>query len=204
MSPSQIWASQVALVGKNPSANAGDLGDMDLIPGWGRSPGLGRFPREGHGNPLQYACLENPMDRGAWWATVSWGRKESYTTEQLSIHPIWVYYYMVICLLWFSPNSLWPSKSAGIMALGESPSAGWALWLTPQADEAQPSCAFHVCPWMVPQSTLESLQIQSNRNWKLTSYNQNGNLSAGFPLFLKRIFEFLQNRTVWLCIIYKV
>ena len=46
---------------KNPSANAGDPG---LIPGLGRSPG------EGNGNPLQYSCLENPMDRGAWWATV--------------------------------------------------------------------------------------------------------------------------------------
>ena len=46
---------------KNPSANAGD---MSLIPGLGRSPG------EGNGNPLQYSCLENPMDRGAWWSTV--------------------------------------------------------------------------------------------------------------------------------------
>ena len=46
---------------KNPPANAGDVG---LIPGSGRSPG------EGHGNPIQYSCLENPMDRGAWWATV--------------------------------------------------------------------------------------------------------------------------------------
>jgi len=46
---------------KESSYNAGDLG---LIPGWGRSPG------EGNGNPLQYSFLENPMDRGAWWATV--------------------------------------------------------------------------------------------------------------------------------------
>ena len=46
---------------KNPPANAGDLG---MIPGSGRSPG------EGNGNTLQYFCLENPMDRGAWWATV--------------------------------------------------------------------------------------------------------------------------------------
>ena len=53
-------ASQVALVIKNLSANAGDLRDLGLIPGMGRSPG------EGHGNPLQYPCLENPMDGGAW------------------------------------------------------------------------------------------------------------------------------------------
>ena len=57
-------ASQMALVVKNPPANAGDIRDAGLIPVWGRSPG------GGHGNPLQYSCLENPMDRGAWWATV--------------------------------------------------------------------------------------------------------------------------------------
>ena len=56
-------ASQVALVVKNPPANARDVRDMDSIPGWRRSPG------GGHDNPLQYSCLENPMDRGAWWAT---------------------------------------------------------------------------------------------------------------------------------------
>ena len=54
-------ASQVALVVKNPPANAGDIGDANSI------PGLGRFPGGGNGNPLQYSCLENPMDRGAWW-----------------------------------------------------------------------------------------------------------------------------------------
>ena len=58
---------------KESACNAGDLG---LIPGSGRSPG------EGNGNPLQYSCLENSMDRGAWWATVyAVGRKESDTTE---------------------------------------------------------------------------------------------------------------------------
>ena len=57
-------ASQVALVVKNLPANAGDTQDLGLIPGLGRSPG------GGHGNPLQYPCLENPMDRGAWQAMV--------------------------------------------------------------------------------------------------------------------------------------
>ena len=49
---------------KSLPANAGDIRDAGFIPGLGRSPG------EGNGNPLQYPCLENPMVRGAWWATV--------------------------------------------------------------------------------------------------------------------------------------
>ena len=57
-------ASQVALVVKNPPANAGDTRDLGLIPGLGRSPG------GGNGNPVLYSCLGNPMDIGAWWAVV--------------------------------------------------------------------------------------------------------------------------------------
>ena len=57
-------ASQMALVVKNLPANARATGDVGLIPGSGKSPG------GGHGNPLQYPCLENHMDRGTWWATV--------------------------------------------------------------------------------------------------------------------------------------
>ena len=52
------------LVVKNLPANAGDLGDVDSI------PGSGGCPAGGPGNPLQCPCLENPMERGAWWATV--------------------------------------------------------------------------------------------------------------------------------------
>ena len=61
---------------KNLLANAGDTGDAGSVPGLGRSPG------EGNGNPLQYSCLGNPMDRGAGWATV-FGVTKSQT--QLSI-----------------------------------------------------------------------------------------------------------------------
>ena len=59
-----LRASQVALVVENPPASARDVRDLSSIPGSGRSPG------GGHGNPLQYSRLENPMDRGAWQATV--------------------------------------------------------------------------------------------------------------------------------------
>ena len=59
---------------KNPPVNAGDLRDVGLLPGSGRSLG------EGCGNPLQYSCLENPTDRGAWWAIVH-GVAELNTTE---------------------------------------------------------------------------------------------------------------------------
>ena len=63
---------QVTVVVKNPPAGAGDTRDTGSIPGSGRSPGIG------NGNPLQYSCLENSMDRRAWWATVH-GAAESCT-----------------------------------------------------------------------------------------------------------------------------
>ena len=63
---------------KNLPANAGDTGDPGLIPGSGRSPGGGL------GCPLQDSGLGNPMDRGAWWATVHGVRKESDRTQQLN------------------------------------------------------------------------------------------------------------------------
>ena len=61
---------------KNLPANTGDIRDVGSNPGEGR-----RSPGGGNGNPLQYPCLENPMDRGAWWATVHEGCKESNTAE---------------------------------------------------------------------------------------------------------------------------
>ena len=76
----QVWASQAALVVKNPPADARDSGDVSLIPGSGRSSG------GGHGNPLQCSCLENPMDRGAWQAiihglTKSWTQLKQVSTR---------------------------------------------------------------------------------------------------------------------------
>ena len=70
---------QVALVAKNLPANAGDIRDACLIPESGRSPGVG------NGNPLQYYCLENPMDRGVWWATV---HRVAKSRTRLSTHAL--------------------------------------------------------------------------------------------------------------------
>ena len=69
----------MALLGKKPPANEGDIRDSSSIPGSGRSPG------GGHGNQFQYACLENPMDGGAWQVS-PWSHKESDPTERLSMH----------------------------------------------------------------------------------------------------------------------
>ena len=76
---SMSWASQVVLVVKNPFANAGDKRDADSI------PGSGRYPGGGHSNPLQYSCLENPMERGVCWATVHRVAK-SWTQPKLLTH----------------------------------------------------------------------------------------------------------------------
>ena len=74
----------MVLVAKNPPANAGDARDSGLTPGSGRSPG------GGNGNPLQYSCLENSLDRGAWWATVnrvahSWTRLKRRSTHARTV-----------------------------------------------------------------------------------------------------------------------
>ena len=67
-------------VGKESASNVGDTVDVASICRSGRSP------REGNGNPLQNSYLGNSMDRGAWWATVQWGQKESDTTERLTLY----------------------------------------------------------------------------------------------------------------------
>ena len=66
-----IYLTQVVLVVRNPPANEGDARDA------GSTPGSGRSPEVGNGNPLQYSCLENSMERGAWWATIH-GATESH------------------------------------------------------------------------------------------------------------------------------
>ena len=78
----------MALVVKNQPATAGYVRDTGLI------PGLGRSPRGENGNPSQHSCLENPMDRGAWQATVhrvaqSWTRVKGLSMSTLSAHGAW-------------------------------------------------------------------------------------------------------------------
>ena len=70
-----MWASQVVLVVKNLPGNAGDIRDAGLIPRSGRSPG------GGHGNPLQYSCLENPHGQRSLTGYSPWGHKKSDMTE---------------------------------------------------------------------------------------------------------------------------
>ena len=76
----RLGASQLVLVVKNLLASAGDMRDLGSVPGSGRSPG------RGHGNPLQYSCLENPMDKGAWRATVRRVAKGWTQLKELSVH----------------------------------------------------------------------------------------------------------------------
>ena len=74
------WALQVVPGVKNLPANAGDIRDMGSIPGSGRSPG------GGHGNPFQYSCLKNPMDRVTWWSTVHVVAKSQIGLKLFSMH----------------------------------------------------------------------------------------------------------------------
>ena len=73
-----LRASHVVLVVKNSPANTGDTRDVGSIPGLGRSPG------GGHGNSLQYPCLQNPMDRGSWWAAIHTVTKSQTWLKQFS------------------------------------------------------------------------------------------------------------------------
>ena len=80
-------ASQVALVVKNLPNNAGNVEDMDSIPGLGGSSG------GGHGNPFHYSCLENSIDSEAWWATVHRAARNQTPLKQHSMHTPWCHVY---------------------------------------------------------------------------------------------------------------
>ena len=83
--PEWLSTAQVAVVVKNPPASAGDIRDLGSI------PGLGRSPRGENGNLLQFSCLENYMDKGAWRATVHGVAKSRTQLKQLSTHALHCY-----------------------------------------------------------------------------------------------------------------
>ena len=111
----------MALVVKNPPANVGDTGDLGLI------SGLGRSPAEGNSNPLQYSCLENPRDRGAWWATVHGVANvgEDWTTKQQQF-----------C---FSYPCFLPVSLSSGLCYAHGPGHTWVSQLT------SPACGFPYC-----------------------------------------------------------
>ena len=106
----RIGVSQVVLVARILPANAGDVKDADLIPVSERSPGV-------HGNPFQYPCLENPMGREAWWATVPRVTK-SRTLKQLNAHThtmskkqlvqCWIHIKQLINIIYYLKYYYWP------------------------------------------------------------------------------------------------
>ena len=112
------WASQVVLVLKNLPANA-----EDMRPGF--NPGAGRSPVEGHDNLLQYSCLENPLDRGAWWATVHRVTKSWTRVKQLAhTHTRPLIWNSVLCFalnpITFGPSSIPSLVSQVLVAWGVS------------------------------------------------------------------------------------
>ena len=90
---------------KNPPANAGDATDIGSTPGWGLSPG------EGNGKPIQYSCLENSMDRGAWQAIGSQRVRYDWAGMHIHIHiHIYIYIYTYICWLKLKLESRFPGE----------------------------------------------------------------------------------------------
>ena len=138
-----MWASQVALVVKNPPANVGDVKDVGSIPGSGRSP------EGGHSNPFQYSCLENPIDRGPWWATGHMVTKSQTRLKELNTRTH-SHTHTYIWLLW---------------ELGDKESACQCR-----------RCGFNLWSWKIPwtrksQSTLVFLPGESHRQRSLACYS---------------------------------
>ena len=133
-----IWrASQVALVGKNSPANAGGLKDLGSVSGSGRSPG------RGHSNPLQYSCLENPMNRGAWQGPVH------------KVSKSWTW------LKWLSTYNIW---NGGVSKVDCPPHCGWTssplrAWREQEVEEGG------ICPLFL--ASLLNWDISSYLLWAL-------------------------------------
>ena len=142
------------LVVKNPLTNIWDVSDVGLTPGSGRSPG------GWHGNPLQYSCLENPMDRGAWWATVHVVAKSRTGLIQLSL---------LACsphCITNHPKTQWFKTTAIIYFSHES-----VIWAGPHGDDSSllfavssvGSCRIHS---VLPH--LQGQQADSGCRWNIS------------------------------------
>ena len=102
------WELPCSSYREESACNVGDLGSI---------PGSGRSFVEGNGNPLQYSCLENPMDKGAWWATSPWSHKESDMTEWLSTAHIFKILIECVTILLLSFVLVFGCKACEILAL---------------------------------------------------------------------------------------
>ena len=147
-----IIASQVALVVKNLSANAGDTRDTDSIPESGRSPG------GGPGNPLQYPYLENPMDRRAWPATVHRVAKNRTQLKPLSIS------YYILAMFWDFQVAGWLSGKESTCYCREHQRPGFYPWVRkiPWRRKWQPIPVFlpGKIPWTEEPGSLQSMGLQ--------------------------------------------
>ena len=152
-----------SLVAQNIKVSAYNAGDLGLIPGSRRSPG------EGNGNPLQYSCLENPMDRGAWWATVhrvtrSWTWLWNFILSVglcsagmafLSLHSNGYIFPFLLCfsLVFFSQLFVRPPQTAILLFCISFP-WGWSWSLSPVQCHESPSivlqalCLSDLIPWI--------------------------------------------------------
>ena len=143
--------SQVALVVKNVPANSGDVRDRCSI------PELGRSPEEGHGNPLQYSGLENPIVRGTWQATSRWGWKESKTTERISVQ--------FSCSV--VSDSLWPYGLRHARPPCPSPTPGIYSNSCPLSWWCHPT----ILPFVIPfSSRLQSFPASGSFKWVGSSH----------------------------------
>ena len=118
---------------KKSACNTGDSGS---VPEWGRSPG------EGNGNPLQYSCLENPMDRGPWWATVHGLQSRTWLKWLNTVQ------YLFLKVLQQFPIFSWPSPSQALHGLGPACLLLCLSFLNPRLHPGQVACIspiMHLC-----------------------------------------------------------
>ena len=167
------------LVIKNQPANAGDVRDASLIPGSGRSPG------GGHGNPLQYSCLENPKDRGAWWATTVHGVAKTQTRlKRLSTLSCWSEMNVAqLCpTLCDSTDCPWnfPGQNAGVGSL----SLLQGIFPTQGSNPGLPHCRWILYQLSQRGSPLSCWMIPKRKGWGVQDPHQKVNISPLIPLLV--------------------